>query len=324
MNQQTVRQVLLSLLTGLVLPALLLAAAVYLRPGETAPPDATAPTAPPPTAPPVHTTLHVQLGEQVTVMPLSDYLLGVVLAEMPTDFEDEAIKAQTVVSATYALRREENGSAHPGAAVCTSPGCCQAYKDPEAFLAQGGSEQQLERVQNLIAQVGGQVLTYDGDLIEATFFSCSGGYTEDAVAVWGGDVPYLQAVPSPGEEFSRHYTDVTVFTAEDFAARLGIDPAGSPETWFSPPSYTEGGGIDTVTIGGVVFTGRQLREKLGLKSTDIEFAPDASSVTVTTHGYGHRVGMSQYGAQAMALSGSTYDEILAHYYPGTALEPYSN
>ena len=163
------------------------------------------------------------------------------------------------------------------------------------------------------------VLSYQGELIEATYFSCSGGSTEDAVAVWGTDVPYLQAVASPGEENAAHYSDTVTFKAEEFASLLGLDLTGAPKSWIGPVSYTEGGGVDTMEIGGVRFKGTTLRSALGLRSTAFSVSCTNDAVTITTRGFGHRVGMSQYGADAMAVNGSTFEEILSYYYQGTEL-----
>ena len=152
-----------------------------------------------------------------------------------------------------------------------------------------------------------------------SFVSCSGGSTEDAVAVWGQDVPYLQAVDSPGEEDAPRFTDTVKFSSGEFAEKLGLTASGAPADWFGAATYTDGGGVDTMTIRGQTFTGTQLRSKLGLRSTAFEISVSGNTVTITTRGFGHRVGMSQYGAQAMAREGSTCAEILAHYYTGTEL-----
>ena len=175
-----------------------------------------------------------------------------------------------------------------------------------------------------MAETDGLAVVYDGKLIDATYFSCSGGRTEAAVAVWGGEIPYLQSVPSPGEEDAPRETETVTFPAEEFRgcitpARPDADLSGAPETWFGTVRYTAGGGIDTLELGGASFTGTELRRLLGLRSTDIEFSPQEDGVTVTTHGFGHRVGLSQYGAEAMALAGSRFDEILLHYYQGTEI-----
>ena len=172
----------------------------------------------------------------------------------------------------------------------------------------------------------GQVLVYDGGLIDATFFSCSGGRTETAVEVWGSDVPYLQSVDSPGEE-APHNEDTVSFSTEEFSARIlsqnpAADLSGSPESWFGAVSATEGGGVEALEIGGVSFTGKELRSLLGLRSTVFAVSVMGDEIFFQTRGYGHRVGMSQYGAQAMAQAGSGYEEILLHYYTGVSLENY--
>ena len=261
---------------------------------------------------------------QTIEMELCDYLTGVVLAEMPVSFEDEALKAQSVVARTYIIRASKGASKHDSAAVCMDSACCQGYLAPDTFLIKGGNERDVQRIRELIAETAGEVLTYEGELIEATYFSCSGGVTEDAVAVWGADVPYLQSVESPGEEQAAHYTDTVTFSAEEFASRLGISLTGRPSGWFSNITYTEGGGVASIKIGTESFSGTQLRRLLGLRSTAFEIATEDDSISVTTRGYGHRVGMSQYGANAMAASGSAYGEILTYYYQGTQLTAYTD
>ena len=251
-------------------------------------------------------------------MSMEDYLLGVVLAEMPADFEAEALKAQAVVARTYTCKRME-GNKHEGAAVCMSPGCCQGFRSPEEYREAGGKESAVEKVRRAVESTDGLVLRYDGKLIDATYFSCSGGSTEDAVAVWGQDVPYLQAVESPGEEDAPRYTDSVRFTASEFAGKLGLSAESDPSGWFGAVEYTAGGGVDTMVIRGKTFTGTQLRSKLGLRSTAFEITVSGKTITVTTRGFGHRVGMSQYGAQAMAEAGDPFEVILAHYYTGTEL-----
>lgn len=251
---------------------------------------------------------------------MDDYLTGVVLAEMPASFEEEALKAQAVAARTYAQKASVTGGKHGNGSICTDPSCCQAYLSEEAYLDKGGTAESVDKVRQAVADTSGLVLTYEGELIEATYFSCSGGYTEDAMAVWGADYPYLQAVSSPGEEEAAHYLTTVHFTPGQFLLALGCVVEGSPENWFGPVTYTEGGGVATMEIGGVSYTGTQLRRLLGLRSTAFSVSVDGEGITITTKGYGHRVGMSQYGADAMAVDGSTCQEILAHYYPGTQLQ----
>ena len=264
--------------------------------------------------PPVETTVSRELiwvldGEEQREMPLDDYLVGVLLGELPGDFHREAKQAQAVAARTYALRTVAFGVKHPGF-VCTSSGCCQSWADPDSF-----SEASVAQAREAVERTEGLVLTYDGKLIDATYFSCSGGRTEDAVAVWGGDVPYLQSVESPGEEEATHYRDEVIFAESEFLKNLGLTGPVS----IGNAAYTKGGGVDTMLICGKTFTGTQLRSLLGLRSTAITITLEPGQVRVTTQGFGHRVGMSQYGANAMAEAGHDFREILAHYYPGTQI-----
>lgn len=254
---------------------------------------------------------------------VEDYLIGVVLAEMPVSFESEALKAQAVAARTYARKAWETGGKHGDGSVCRRGSCCQAYLSAREYVDQGGSLEGVAKVRQAVNATRGQVLTFEGGLIEATYFSCSGGSTEDALAVWGTDFPYLRAVESPGEEKAAHYSDTLVFTPEEFAAALGVTLEGKPEQWFQNVRFTSGGGVNTMEIGGKVYTGIWLRKALGLPSTAFSIGTENGQITVTTRGYGHRVGMSQYGADAMAVTGKSYREILAYYYPGTELEDLS-
>lgn len=260
----------------------------------------------------------VRTEESVEVQDLEAYLVGVVLAEMPASFEPDALKAQAVVARTYTLRANTTGGKHGDGSVCTDYACCQAYLDPQEYLNRGGTQESLSKIQSAVLDTQGQILTYEGKLIEATYFSCSGGSTEDAVAVWGTDYPYLQSVESPGEEHAAHYTDTVSFTPSQFQSALGVNLSGNPGTWFGDVTFTEGDGVDTMVIGGKTYRGTELRKKLGLRSTAFSVSV-GEHITITTRGFGHRVGMSQYGADAMAVTGSTFEEILAYYYQGTTL-----
>lgn len=263
-------------------------------------------------------TLLVSNDGSVEEMTLYDYLVGVLLAEMPASFPAEALKAQAVASRTFALRKSKAGK-HADADVCTSSACCQGRQEPSDC-----PEASVRAVQAAVSETDGQVVVYQDELIDATFFSCTGGRTESAVAVWGSDVPYLQAVESPNEEDAPRYSESRVFAPEEFASLIGsaypqADLSGEPSQWLGAITYTVGGGIENAVIGGVPISGTALRSVLGLRSTDMELLAGEDGIRITTYGYGHRVGMSQYGARAMAEAGSTYDEILAHYYLGTEL-----
>lgn len=255
------------------------------------------------------------LNENKTeIMDINDYLVGVLLYEMPGDFELDALRAQAVAARTFALY---DISKHESNAVCTESICCQGYISPDEYLSAGGSVDVVTKMIEAVRSTDGEVLVYNGNLIEATYFSSAGGRTERAVDVWGEDVPYLQSVES--EEGDRTHT--TQIALKDFCVTLGIANA---YLHVDDVTHTYGGGIESITINGKTFTGTQLRKVLGLRSTQIEFQFTEDSVIVTTRGYGHRVGMSQYGANAMALEGTDYIDILEHYYTGTLVCRYND
>ena len=262
-------------------------------------------------------TLHVLLDGAVTEMSLKDYLVGVLLAEMPANFPLEALKAQAVAARTFALRKAEAGK-HPSADVCTDSTCCQGWSDD-------CSEAERQRMEKAVDDTDGLVLTYDDALIDATFFSCSDGKTESAAAVWGSDIPYLQSVDSPGEESAPPFSQTVTIDADEFAETLEdaypqINLSGTPIGWFGAETRTAGGGIDTVFIGGTAVSGVSLRTLFSLRSTDIAFEPSDTEIQITTYGFGHRVGMSQYGAKAMAENGDAFQDILTHYYQATVIK----
>lgn len=251
-------------------------------------------------------------------IPLETYITCVVLKEMPVSFHNEALKAQAVVARTYTLRRLNGGSKHVGAVVCADPSCCQGYYDEQSFLENGGEESALDKVRQAVLDTAGFVLTYEGELIEATYFSCSGGMTEDALAVWGSDIPYLQAKESLGEEEATYYTDTVTFSQNEFYQKLGLNDYGETVR-VDGVRYTDGGGVASLEICGQEFSGVEFRKLLGLRSTAFILSVVGNRIVITTKGYGHRVGMSQYGADAMAVQGHSFDEILFYYYTGTEL-----
>lgn len=263
-------------------------------------------------------------GEPVE-MSLRDYLAGVVLAEMPPSFEIAALEAQAVAARTFVLR-QKTASKHEDADVCADGSCCQQYLSAQAAMDKLGehASQYLEKVQQAVEETDGLVVTYGGELIDAVYFSCSGGTTEDAVAVWGGDVPYLQSVESPGEEGSSRFEDSVQVPLEQFRETIleeapSADLSGEPQEWFGAMKRTEGGGVDTLEIGGVQFEGTKLRSLFALRSTNFTVGITQGGIEFDTLGNGHRVGMSQYGAQAMAEAGADFREILTHYYTGVEI-----
>ena len=250
---------------------------------------------------------------------LASYLVGVLLGEVPADFSMEALKAQAVAARTYTQKAIRTGRKH-GGTLCTQASCCQAYCPVEEYLQRGGSQEDVQRIREAVTDTDAQVLTYRGDYIEATFFSCSGGRTEDAVDVWGVACPYLQSTDSPGEENAKYYRQSRLFSREQLEKLLNITLPEDPESWASNLERTQGGGVKTLELGQSSFSGVELRKILGLPSAAFTVEPEGDGLVFETRGNGHRVGLSQFGADAMAREGAAYPEILAHYYPGATLE----
>ena len=160
---------------------------------------------------------------EIAMIDLEAYVLSVLLCEMPASFEMEALKAQSVVARTYALKQFTECGKHLNAAVCTDPACCQGYLTTEGYSEKGGEYAQIIKMRDAVDATRGVVLTYGGKLIDATYFSCSGGMTEDALAVWGTDIPYLRSTQSPGEEYSANYVRTIVLSLDEFQELLGME-----------------------------------------------------------------------------------------------------
>lgn len=328
-----------------VVTALALLAALFLLPlillGEAPPEEETpAPTgslpidhtvvSPAPSAD-GQTTVRVALGDgEVLALPMDKYLWRVVAAEMPASFELEALKAQTVAARTYTLSKMgRTVEGHPDADVCTDINCCQAYIDPAQAAANWGDNAQsyTDKIAAAVAGTDGMAALYQGQPIQAVFFSSAAGRTVDAVEVWGNSVPYLTGVDSPeGEEVPNYHSTVTV-PPEEFKTKLlakypDADLSGDPAGWFTDTVPDSAGGVETVDVGGVTVGGGSLRTLFGLRSTHFTVSAGAAGVVFSVTGYGHGVGMSQYGANALAKQGKTYDQILKWYYTGIDVAPY--
>ena len=248
---------------------------------------------------------------------LQEYLIDVLLSEVPMSFDEEALKAQAIASRTFTLHCRK----HDGADVCTDSGCCQAWGDTQTLQERFGEkyDEYYEKARQAVEATDGTVLTYGGELIDATFFACSGGTTEAAEAVWGNDVPYLQSVDSPGEEIADCFESQCDISPEEFAEALPeADFSGDPDTWLGETIRTQGDGVDTMTIGGIAYKGTELRRRFGLRSAKFTLSYENGTFCFHVLGYGHRVGMSQWGAEAMAQNGAKAEEILAAYYTDTA------
>ena len=263
----------------------------------------------------------------VSETDMEEYLWSVVAAEMPASFEEEALKAQACAARTYAVRLQNGGGKHENADLCTDSKCCQAYISPADAAAKWGESAQVyaAKVARAVSQTDGLGVLYGGQPIEALFFSSAPGKTTDAVAVWGSSVDYLKSVDSPeGEEVPNYRTTVTLSAGEVksllLAAYPGCDLSGEPGKWFSEIRIGDSGAVASLLAGGVTLTGNQVRGALGLRSPAFTVSFDGTNFTFQVTGYGHGVGMSQYGANAMAKSGSTFRDILTWYYTGTEVD----
>lgn len=263
-------------------------------------------------------------GEVYDVL-LEDYLLGVLAAEMPADFEREALKAQAVAARTYTLYCAASGK-HTDAMVCTDYACCQAWKNDEQMREGWGGayEKYRDKLSAAVRDTAGQHLVYAGQPVFAAFHSSSAGYTESCGAIWS-ELPYLVSVESPeGEAEVPGYTSSLELSPLDFRDTLlhvcpEADFSGEESTWIEEIFLEDSGRVDSVTLGGQSFSGTKLRELFALRSTAFGLEYTGASFLFTVTGFGHGVGMSQYGANVMAQEGADYTAILAHYYPGTSL-----
>ena len=264
-------------------------------------------------------------GEERTVT-LGDYLWGVVAAEMPASFEPEALKAQVIAARTYTLYKLAHPSGNHAAQLCGDPGCCQAWMSREARReAWGADADELEqKLDAAVSETDGLAVCWEGEPIQAVFHAASAGMTRTADEVWGASLPYLQSVESPeGAEVPNYYSAVPI-AAADFAAAidtlgLGCDLSGGVENWIGETSYDAAGLPAAITIGGVSVPTTALRTLFGLRSACIALSAANDAVTAYVTGYGHGVGMSQYGANALAKEGYSAEEILMWYYTGAEL-----
>lgn len=275
-----------------------------------------------------NTTITVLVDGVVEELTLEAYLQGVVAAEMPALFPEEALKAQAVAARTDTMKRaaEDAAAEHKGAMVCANPNHCKAYQPISEFSAHWG-ESGSAYTQKIVAAVqatDGEILLYENQPISAVFHSSCAGKTERAADVWGRDVPYLQSVASVGDDAAPNFESSVLVPFETFRAEItktygNADVSGAPETWFGTLERSDAGGVKNICVGGVNITGREIRVMFGLRSTNFTVTTEPSGVRFVTRGYGHGVGMSQYGAKGLAEQGMDYRGILTHYYQNTTL-----
>ena len=239
---------------------------------------------------------------------LEDYVVGVVAGEMPVDFPYEAMKAQAVAARTYALRVKK------GDPDIRYKDIDQAYITVDRMKKMWGSsfEENYNKILSVVQATAGEILVYDNEPILAAFCSTTNGYTEECENVWTHDLPYLSSVRSIGDELSPYFSETKEISRSELKALTGSEG-------LTVTKRTKAGYVSQVKAGNKTYSGNKIRSLLGLRSTSFDITDKDNSVVITTKGYGHGLGMSQYGACYMANRGSTYKEILAHYYKGAVI-----
>ncbi|MDE6658031.1 MAG: stage II sporulation protein D, partial [Oscillospiraceae bacterium] len=269
-------------------------------------------------------------SNKILEVSVRDYVIGAVGAEMPVSFETEALKAQAVAAHTYAERQvilAENRSDLNGADFSNDPNQYQAFYTTQQLQELYGDNfnTYYEKLCQAVDSVLPEILFYDNQPIIAAFHAMSSGKTESAQNVWGNDIAYLQSVDSSSDTSAPKYQQEISYTPDQVqelltSAHTGLILGTDTEHWFGEPTYSDAGTVLQIPVGTSIFTGQELRNIFSLRSASFEITYQDKNFIFTTHGYGHGVGLSQYGANAMALQGSNYREILAYYYPDTILK----
>lgn len=257
-----------------------------------------------------------------------DFLIYTVASEMPASYPTEALKAQAVATYTYytyeKARQADNAAALQGADFSAVPSSFPETYSPEGLKNYWGDnyDTYLQTIAAAVDAVYGKQILYDGSPIFAAYHSCNAGKTESSSIVWGNEFAYLQPVVSSGDALSPYYEATVTVSDADFAAAFEeLSLTGDAGGWITgTPTVSASGTVTAITIGGSTFTGKQVREALALRSACFSVTHGKNGFTFTVSGYGHGVGMSQYGAKVMAEQGFTWEEILKHYYTGVTIE----
>ncbi|UNC93656.1 stage II sporulation protein D [Candidatus Contubernalis alkaliaceticus] len=272
--------------------------------------------------------------KQIREMPLEEYVAGVVAAEMPASFEPEALKAQAVIARTYALGQTLTSGGrgcdnHPSADICTSDQHCQAWisrEDVEEKWSEQKREEYWGKIVSAVQGTQGMVVTYHGEPVDAVFHSTCGGHTDNSEEVWSASAPYLKGVECSYCQHSPWAQKETIYSLNEFSELMSHFPKASPVSAYSTPTFlsvnrssTER--LMTLQVNDLTLTGHELRNLLSLPSTRVSWKVEQNKIVFTTKGFGHGVGLCQYGADGMAKEGYDYREILKHYYQGVDVIP---
>ena len=253
-------------------------------------------------------------------VPIEEYVVGVVSGEMPVTFESEALKAQAVASRSYVMHQMESARDKDYDVVDSVTN--QVYLDNEQLKNNWGNDytEKINKVKKAVLETSGEYLEYDGEVVDAMFFSTSVGYTENSEDIFSSEVPYLRSVSSNWDSISPVFEDSKTFTLKEFYSSLGLEYSEKLEIKVTETTNT--GRVKKIIINNKEFSGKEICSKLKLRSTYFEIKNNSDSIIIYTKGYGHGVGMSQYGAQGMALEGYSYEEILKHYYSGVTIKKF--
>ena len=260
---------------------------------------------------------------EVINISLADYLKGVLVGEMPISFEVEALKAQAIVARTYTINKIKNSeNIHQnGATICDNINCCQAYKSKKYALECWEDNVEIEKwnkIENAVNETSGEVIVYNGELINAFFHAHSGGKTENVKYLWSKtEIPYLVSVS--GNEADMNQNSVSIKKSEFKEIIKSLVPDYNENSKINIKNYTGSGRVNKVSIDGVELDATKLRELTKIKSTNFRLEDSGDTIVFYTVGYGHGVGMSQEGANQMAKEGSKYTDIIKHYYTGVEI-----
>jgi stage II sporulation protein D len=276
--------------------------------------------------------LYHKKEDTVEELDLEDYIMGVVASEVPANFSEEALKAQAVAARTFYMSKRNNpckDAKSNNAEICDTTNCQVYMNKADRFSkwSKSEAESNWSKIQKAVLDTKGQVLTYENLVLEyPQFFSVSSGKTEDAKDVFSVNVPYLKSEESKGEENAPKFKTTLEVSISDFISKINSQyknanlKKGNLSSLIKIESYTEGGSVKEIRVGGEVIKGTEFRTLFNLNSTNFKLEFGDKSIKINCTGYGHGVGMSQWGANAMAKNGAKYNEILKHYYKGVEIQ----
>ncbi|AOH56558.1 stage II sporulation protein D [Peribacillus muralis] len=281
--------------------------------------------------PSIDVSVYRTMTKEIENIPLEEYVAGVVASEMPVSFEPEALKAQSLAARTFLVKQMLSPSKinlPEGTDITDSIQYHQIFKNKEELASEWGKDYQanLSKVQKAVDATKGQIITYDEKPIDASFFSTSNGYTENSEDYWGNETPYLKSVDSPWDLQSPKFQNQTSIPVPEFEELLGTK-LNNDVNIGTILSKSEGNRIKFIEISDKKYSGKAIRNKLKLNSSDFTFKREGNKVIINTRGNGHGVGMSQYGANGLAMEGKNYKDIVHYYYQDvtiSSVEPFIN